>query len=183
MEKRATSLEEERLAADAMLQQARAEAEAAAAEMAKVTEARESLQSELGQAMMEKEVALKAALQEQSEREKLEKKLQMAEDSLKRLDAALRKSGVKVDVDIEVRGCLRRRCRWRGFCSWGSDAISGCCCLGLRRPRCASRAQAAVSRRRRDVRASSPFLTAHPINPRLCTSRRPGRRQDAQGLL
>lgn len=102
MEKRATSLEEERLAADAMLQQARAEAEAAAAEMAKVTEARESLQSELGQAMMEKEVALKAALQEQSEREKLEKKLQMAEDSLKRLDAALRKSGVKVDVDIEA---------------------------------------------------------------------------------
>jgi chromosome segregation ATPase len=102
MERRATSLEEERRAADAMLQQARAEAEAASAEMTKVTEARESLQTELGQVMMEKEVALKAALKEQHEREKLEMKLQMAEASMKRLDAALRKSGVKVDVDVEV---------------------------------------------------------------------------------
>lgn len=85
-----------------MLARAHAEAAAVAAEMANVAEARAALQSELGQAMMEKEEALKAAIREQKERETLEKKLQLAEDSLKRLDAALRKSGVKVDVSVEV---------------------------------------------------------------------------------
>lgn len=33
-------------------------------------------------------------------RKRLERKLQIAEDSLKRLDGALRRSGVKLDVDV-----------------------------------------------------------------------------------
>ena len=37
---------------------------------------------------------------ERRARRRLERKLQIAEDSLKRLDQALRKSGIKLDVDV-----------------------------------------------------------------------------------
>ena len=37
---------------------------------------------------------------ERQMRKRLERKLQIAEDSLKRLDHALRKSGVKLDIDV-----------------------------------------------------------------------------------
>ena len=39
-------------------------------------------------------------LKERQLRKRLERKLQIAEDSLKRLDAALRRNGVKMDVDV-----------------------------------------------------------------------------------
>ena len=39
-------------------------------------------------------------LKERQMRKRLEKKLQIAESSLKRLDAALKRNGVKMDVDV-----------------------------------------------------------------------------------
>jgi len=39
-------------------------------------------------------------LKERQLRKRVERKLQIAEDSLKRLDHALKRSGVKLDVDV-----------------------------------------------------------------------------------
>lgn len=102
MEARAKALEDERRQAEELMERARLEAESFAQEMNSVRLHQSSLQSELHQVMQEKEQARQAVLKEQQEREKLERKLQMAEEALRRLDAALRKSGIKVDVTVEV---------------------------------------------------------------------------------
>lgn len=56
-------------------------------------------------------------MQERALRKRLERKLQIAEESLKRLDGALRRSGVKLDVDVfaDVRTLMaffEERCVW-----------------------------------------------------------------------
>jgi len=66
----------------------------------------------------EKELTETKWKEEKKRRIKTEKRLRMAEDSLKRLDKALRDSGVQIDLQIEtdvknLRGELvpaRRRC-------------------------------------------------------------------------
>lgn len=64
-------------------------------------------------------------------RKRLERKLQIAEDSLKRLDQALRRSGVKLDVDVfaDVKTLLaffEERYVLSWFLKMGSCAVTHC---------------------------------------------------------
>ncbi len=62
------------------------------------------LVAQLDKTSQDYEEALKQIEIEKAERIRTEKKLKMAENALYRLDKALRDSGVKIDVGIEVSG-------------------------------------------------------------------------------
>jgi predicted RNase H-like nuclease (RuvC/YqgF family) len=103
LEQRARALEEEKL---------RLEREKIALErgMREMTATTQALRSDLSSAEQQRarlEGQLRDMSSEDTElsaerqmRKRLERKLQIAEDSLKRLDHALRKSGVKLDIDV-----------------------------------------------------------------------------------
>ncbi len=70
-------------------------------------------------------------VKERQLRKRLERKLQIAEDSLKRLDGALRRSGVKLDVDVfaDVKTLLayfEERCVWHTVCSYAHEMAGVC---------------------------------------------------------
>ena len=65
------------------------------------------LVAQLDKTSQDYEEALKQIEIEKAERIRTEKKLKMAENALYRLDKALRDSGVKIDVGIEVGGVIR----------------------------------------------------------------------------
>eukprot|EP00049_Salpingoeca_infusionum_P018403 m.357107 g.357107 ORF g.357107 m.357107 type:complete len:456 (-) comp17704_c0_seq1:215-1582(-) len=101
MEQRAAQLQEEREQTQAQLAQSEKQKEFIENEMKSVSEAANTLQAEVGTLSSERTAAVQQAAMEAEERRKLEQKLKLAEDSLFRLDKALRKAGVKVDVAVE----------------------------------------------------------------------------------
>lgn len=99
---RALSLEEERKTTHEKLLLAQTQVHSISSEMENTATTAEQLKQQLSAAEQEKLCALEQAKREAQEREKLEKKLKLAEDALVRLDKALRDSGVKRDAGVAV---------------------------------------------------------------------------------
>ncbi|XP_065920784.1 pleckstrin homology domain-containing family D member 1-like [Dysidea avara] len=71
-------------------------------EKKRATEQAKLLEMDLENVLREKEKTLHQVEEERAKRKKTEKRLRHAEDSLKRLDKALRDSGIKIDIEIEA---------------------------------------------------------------------------------
>jgi len=137
----ALQLQEEKRATEEKLALAKKAVTTITGEMMHVAESANQLEAALGVASAAKDEAVETAETERRARLRAEDRLRVAEDALARLDRALRTSGQKMDVGIEVcisgRACQRRMCRrlccvctcLRWFASSGARVrVCACAC-------------------------------------------------------
>lgn len=113
LEEKRKLLEKEKEVASLRLNEQMEAAKQLEEEKKQMADAAISLQQNLEQVALEKEVSELKWKEERKRRLKTEQRLKLAEDALKRLDKALKDSGVHIDMAVEtdVKN-LRSKCKW-----------------------------------------------------------------------